>query len=62
MHKLAGWFSTLTEDIQTVFTKDPAARSVVEVISCYPGLHRVYKMDGVWPGRWDIRFETIANG
>jgi len=32
-------FKTLKEDIQTVFTKDPAARSVVEVLLCYPGLH-----------------------
>ncbi|MCX6012733.1 MAG: serine O-acetyltransferase [Chloroflexi bacterium] len=27
------------EDIQTVFVKDPAARSVLEVLLCYPGLH-----------------------
>ena len=32
-------FRTLREDIQTVFAKDPAARSVLEVIFCYPGLH-----------------------
>ncbi|MCM8819462.1 MAG: serine O-acetyltransferase, partial [Candidatus Omnitrophica bacterium] len=29
----------LKEDIQTVFKKDPAARSVSEVILCYSGLH-----------------------
>ena len=33
---------TLREDIQTVFTKDPAARSVLEVIFCYPGLHALW--------------------
>ena len=32
-------FKTLREDIQTIFAKDPAARSVLEVIFCYPGLH-----------------------
>jgi len=32
----------LREDIQTVFTKDPAARSVLEVIFCYPGLHALW--------------------
>jgi len=32
----------LKEDIQTVFDKDPAAKSVLEVISCYPGLHAVW--------------------
>ncbi len=35
-------FKTLKEDIQTVFDKDPAARSVAEVISCYPGLHALW--------------------
>ena len=35
-------FKTLKEDIQTIFTKDPAARSVLEVIFCYPGLHAVW--------------------
>ena len=35
-------FRTLREDIRTVFTKDPAARSVPEVIFCYPGLNAVW--------------------
>ena len=35
-------FKILREDIQTVFTKDPAARSVLEVIFCYPGLHALW--------------------
>ncbi|MFC2021704.1 serine O-acetyltransferase [Chloroflexota bacterium] len=35
-------FNTLREDIQTVFTKDPAARSVLEVIFFYPGLHALW--------------------
>jgi serine O-acetyltransferase len=32
-------FKALREDIQTVFAKDPAAKSVAEVLLCYPGLH-----------------------
>ena len=35
-------FKTIGEDIQTVFAKDPAARSVLEVIFCYPGLHALW--------------------
>ena len=35
-------FKTLREDIQTVFAKDPAARSMLEVIFCYPGLHALW--------------------
>ena len=33
---------TLREDVQTIFAKDPAARSVPEVIFCYPGLHALW--------------------
>lgn len=35
-------FKTLRDDIQTVFTKDPAARSLAEVVLCYPGLHALW--------------------
>jgi len=32
-------FSRIREDIRCVFDRDPAARSVWEVITCYPGFH-----------------------
>jgi len=32
-------FSHIREDIQAIFSKDPAARSMIEVLLCYPGLH-----------------------
>jgi serine O-acetyltransferase len=35
-------FKVLREDIQTVFAKDPAARSTLEVLTCYPGLHALW--------------------
>ncbi len=35
-------FRALKEDIRTVFTKDPAARSVLEAVTCYPGLHALW--------------------
>jgi len=35
-------FTRIREDIQTAFAKDPAARSVLEVIFCYPGLHAIW--------------------
>ncbi len=35
-------FNTIREDIRTVFSKDPAARSVLEVLICYPGLHALW--------------------
>lgn len=35
-------FSTLKDDVQTVFDRDPAARNLLEVICCYPGLHALW--------------------
>lgn len=35
-------FDTMREDIRSVLKEDPAARSVVEVICCYPGLHALW--------------------
>jgi serine O-acetyltransferase len=34
-------FSTIREQIDTVFKRDPAARSVLEILLCYPGFHAV---------------------
>ena len=36
------FFKTIREDIETVFKKDPAARGVIEVLICYPGLHATW--------------------
>ncbi len=35
-------FDTLRQDIQSVFERDPAARSLTEILLCYPGLHAVW--------------------
>ena len=35
-------FSRMREDINSVFDRDPAARNVVEVLFCYPGLHAIW--------------------
>ncbi|NLM46257.1 MAG: serine O-acetyltransferase [Firmicutes bacterium] len=32
----------LKEDLQAIFERDPAAKSVLEVILCYPGLHALW--------------------
>jgi serine O-acetyltransferase len=36
------WFRTLKEDVQTVLTRDPAARNALEAILCYSGLHALW--------------------
>jgi serine O-acetyltransferase len=35
-------FKTISEDIRTVFAKDPAARSRLEIFFCYSGLHAIW--------------------
>lgn len=32
----------IREDVRTVFERDPAARSTLEVVTCYPGLHAIW--------------------
>ncbi len=34
-------FARLREDIACILERDPAARSVLEVLTCYPGLHAI---------------------
>ena len=34
--------STLRRDIQVIYQRDPAARSTLEILLCYPGLHAIW--------------------
>jgi serine O-acetyltransferase len=46
---------TLKRDIQAVFERDPAARSTVEVVLCYPGFHALLfhrLAHGLWQRGW----------
>jgi serine O-acetyltransferase len=38
----AGMFDTLKNDLKSVFERDPAARSTMEVLFNYPGLHALW--------------------
>lgn len=54
-------FARFKEDIDTVFERDPAARSIWEVIFAYPGLHALWwhrLAHGCWRRklRWLARF------
>jgi serine O-acetyltransferase len=35
-------FERLKQDVRVVFERDPAAKSVLEVVICYPGLHVIW--------------------
>src|SRR6202020_1372289 len=39
---MTSFFQSVREDIAAVFESDPAARSYLEVLICYPGLHAVW--------------------
>lgn len=34
-------FKTLLDDINAIFENDPAAKGILEVLTCYPGLHAI---------------------
>jgi len=35
-------FKRMKKDIEVIFNRDPAAKSVLEVLLCYPGLHAIW--------------------
>jgi serine O-acetyltransferase len=52
-------FDALRRDIRTVLSRDPAARSTLEVLVCYPGVHALaFHRFGHW--LWTQRWLTLA--
>jgi serine O-acetyltransferase len=57
-------FKTLKEDIQAAFERDPAARSRVEVLLCYPGVHAVVMHRAahwLWRRGWKLSARLTSN-
>jgi serine O-acetyltransferase len=52
-------FSRIREDIQCVFERDPAARSVWEVVTCYPGFHAL-QLHRFSHTLWRLRLRWLA--
>jgi len=40
--RVSEMFKTIHDDVQSVLDRDPAARNVLEVLLCYPGLHAIW--------------------
>jgi serine O-acetyltransferase len=66
-----GFLHSAREDIKTVFESDPAARSYLEVIFLYPGLHSVWShhlAHWLWlrgmrfPARWVSQVSRLYTG
>lgn len=53
------WWRTLKRDIEVVFERDPAARSVWEVIFLYPGFHAV-QLHRLAHCFWNWRLRFVA--
>ena len=50
-------FKRLRGEIDIVFERDPAVRSRIEVVLCYPGFHalQIYRLaHGAWEGGWRL--------
>ena len=52
-------FSRIREDIQCVFARDPAARGVWEVITCYPGFHAL-QLHRISHALWGMGLRWLA--
>lgn len=64
-------FARLKEEISVVFDRDPAARSVFEVVTTYPGFHallfhrlshRLWALGFKWLARWLSHFARWITG
>jgi len=52
-------FAALRRDIRTVLERDPAARSALEVLLCYPGVHAL-ALHRIAHRLWDAGLTTLA--
>jgi len=47
------------DNIRAIFAKDPAARNLVEVVLCYPGLHAIW-FHRLAHALWQARLKTLG--
>ncbi|HRG70124.1 MAG TPA: serine O-acetyltransferase, partial [Thauera aminoaromatica] len=64
-------FSRLREDLASVRERDPAARSTLEVLTCYPGIHALmfhrlahgaWRRGWFWAGRFASHVGRLLTG
>ncbi|MCE1181351.1 MAG: serine O-acetyltransferase [Rhodocyclales bacterium] len=58
-----GLWATLKEDLHCVFQRDPAARSTLEVLTTYPGVHAILAhrlAHRLWRGGWRFPARFLA--
>ena len=64
-------FNTIREDIRSIFDRDPAARSTLEILTCYPGVHamlfhrlahRLWRWHFYWLARFVSHISRFLTG
>jgi serine O-acetyltransferase len=61
---MTGFFANMGEDIAAIMERDPAARSKLEVVLCYPGFHArtLHRLaNAVWRHGWIILARVISH-
>ena len=56
-------FKGIKDDIQSVFQRDPAARSTFEILTNYPGLHAIWLhrlTHRLWHAKWYLLARTLS--
>ncbi len=61
---MTGFYADMGEDIAAIMERDPAARSKLEVVLCYPGFHAIalHRLaNAVWRRGWIILARVISH-
>jgi serine O-acetyltransferase len=62
---MAGFFNAIREDVTHVLENDPAAKSKLEIVLCYAGLHALwcYRVNHwLWEHRWRLLARWLSQG
>src|SRR6476660_6645837 len=54
----------MRKDVRTVKERDPAARSTLEVVLCYPGVHAIWShrvAHALWRGGWRLTARFVSH-
>ena len=57
-------FEQMTRDVRTVLERDPAARSALEVVLCYAGVHAIWLhriAHGLWRRGWLVAARFVSH-
>lgn len=57
-------FKRIVNEIDSVFARDPAARSRLEIILCYPGLHAIFFhriSNWLWRKKWAVTARFLSS-